>query len=45
MQNGIIGAGGVLDNCILDKEVEIRPAQQLRGALDLPFLAVKRKVI
>ncbi|MFC5531384.1 glucose-1-phosphate adenylyltransferase subunit GlgD [Cohnella yongneupensis] len=45
MQNGIIGENGALDNCILDKEVEIRAEQQLRGAKDLPFLAVKRKVI
>lgn len=45
MQNGIIGPGSVLDNCILDKEVVIRASQQLRGVPDLPFLAVKRKVI
>ncbi|MFD0670576.1 glucose-1-phosphate adenylyltransferase subunit GlgD [Cohnella sp. GCM10027633] len=45
MQNGIIGENGALDNCILDKEVEIRPDQQLKGATDMPFLAVKRKVI
>lgn len=45
MQNGIVGENGSLENCILDKEVEIRPLQQLRGAEDLPFLAVKRKVI
>jgi glucose-1-phosphate adenylyltransferase len=45
MQNGIVGENGSLENCILDKEVEIRPLQQLRGAADLPFLAVKRKVI
>lgn len=45
MQNGIIGENGVLDNCILDKEVEIRADQQLKGAADMPFLAVKRKVI
>lgn len=45
MQNGIVGQNGTLENCILDKEVEIRPLQHLRGAEDLPFLAVKRKVI
>ncbi|MBW5446826.1 glucose-1-phosphate adenylyltransferase subunit GlgD [Cohnella sp. CFH 77786] len=45
MQNGVVGENGSLENCILDKEVEIRPLQQLRGASDLPFLAVKRKVI
>ncbi|MFC5701108.1 glucose-1-phosphate adenylyltransferase subunit GlgD [Cohnella faecalis] len=45
MQNGVIGENGSLENCILDKEVEIRPLQQLRGAEDMPFMAVKRKVI
>jgi glucose-1-phosphate adenylyltransferase len=45
MQNGIIGEGGSLVNCILDKEVEIRPQQHLQGAEGMPFLAVKRKVI
>lgn len=45
MQNGVIGQDGTLENCILDKEVEIRPSQQLRGATDMPFVAVKRKVI
>ncbi|WEK55561.1 MAG: glucose-1-phosphate adenylyltransferase subunit GlgD [Candidatus Cohnella colombiensis] len=45
MQNGIIGKYGTLDNCILDKEVEIRSEQQIRGAVDQPFIAVKRKVI
>lgn len=45
MQNGIIRENGSLENCILDKEVEIRPMQQLRGAPDMPFLAVKRKII
>lgn len=45
MQNGIIGESGTLENCILDKEVEIRPLQRLRGSADMPFLAVKRNVI
>jgi len=45
MQNGIVGENGVLDNCILDKEVEIRPSQQLRGSAEVPFIALKRKVI
>jgi glucose-1-phosphate adenylyltransferase len=45
MQNGIIGENGSLENCILDKEVEIRAMQHLRGARDMPFLAVKRKII
>ncbi|CAM3791539.1 glucose-1-phosphate adenylyltransferase subunit GlgD [Cohnella lubricantis] len=45
MQNGIIGESGMLENCILDKEVEIRPLQRLRGSSDTPFLAVKRNVI
>ncbi|KIL34349.1 glucose-1-phosphate adenylyltransferase [Cohnella kolymensis] len=45
MQNGIIRENGSLDNCILDKEVEIRPMQQLMGSPDMPFLAVKRKII
>lgn len=45
MQNGVIGESGALENCILDKEVEIRPLQRLRGSADMPFLAVKRNVI
>ncbi|WP_276352016.1 glucose-1-phosphate adenylyltransferase subunit GlgD [Cohnella caldifontis] len=45
MQNGVVGENGSLTNCILDKEVEIRPMQHLRGAEEMPFLAVKRKVI
>lgn len=45
MQNGIIGEGVSLENCILDKEVEIRAMQQLRGSRDLPFITLKRKVI
>jgi glucose-1-phosphate adenylyltransferase len=45
MQNGVIGENGALENCILDKEVEIRPQQQLRGTADVPYLAVKRYVI
>jgi len=45
MQNGIIGENGVLENCILDKEVEIRPQVQLRGSSEVPFIALKRKVI
>ncbi|WP_256757118.1 glucose-1-phosphate adenylyltransferase subunit GlgD [Cohnella sp. WQ 127256] len=45
MQNGIIGVNGSLENCILDKEVEIRAMQQLRGSTEMPFIALKRKVI
>jgi glucose-1-phosphate adenylyltransferase len=45
MQNGVIGENGSLENCILDKEVEIRALQQLRGSTDVPFIALKRKVI
>lgn len=45
MQNGIIGENGSLENCILDKEVEIRALQQLRGSAEMPFIALKRKVI
>lgn len=45
MQNGIVGEGGMLENCILDKEAEIRPLQQLKGSPDMPFLAAKRHVI
>ncbi|MCD9021384.1 glucose-1-phosphate adenylyltransferase subunit GlgD [Cohnella silvisoli] len=45
MQNGVIGEGGSLENCILDKEVEIRALQQLRGSSEMPFIALKRKVI
>ncbi|MCC3373341.1 glucose-1-phosphate adenylyltransferase subunit GlgD [Cohnella sp. REN36] len=45
MQNGVVGADGVLENCILDKEVEIRPQQHLKGSAHMPFLALKRNVI
>lgn len=45
MQNGVIGTNGSLENCILDKEVEIRSQQQLRGSTEMPFIALKRKVI
>ncbi|WP_192896523.1 glucose-1-phosphate adenylyltransferase subunit GlgD [Cohnella sp. AR92] len=45
MQNGVIGENGALENCILDKEVEIRPLQQLKGTSEMPFLALKRNVI
>jgi glucose-1-phosphate adenylyltransferase len=45
MQNGVIGEGGSLENCILDKEVEIRALQQLKGSAEMPFIALKRKVI
>lgn len=45
MQNGVIGANGSLENCILDKEVEIRALQQLKGSTQMPFIALKRKVI
>ncbi|MBM7568104.1 glucose-1-phosphate adenylyltransferase subunit GlgD [Paenibacillus sacheonensis] len=45
MQNSVIGEDGSLESCILDKEVEIQPFQQLRGVPDMPFLALKRKVI
>jgi glucose-1-phosphate adenylyltransferase len=45
MQNGVIGKNSSLENCILDKEVEIRALQQLRGSAQMPFIALKRKVI
>jgi glucose-1-phosphate adenylyltransferase len=45
MQNGVIGKNSSLENCILDKEVEIRPLQQLMGSAEMPFIALKRKVI
>lgn len=45
MQNGIVGANGSLENCILDKEVNIRPQQGLKGSADTPFVASKRNVI
>jgi glucose-1-phosphate adenylyltransferase len=45
MQNGLIGEGGSLENCILDKDVEIRAMQHLKGSIELPFIALKRKVI
>ncbi|XID94088.1 glucose-1-phosphate adenylyltransferase subunit GlgD [Paenibacillaceae bacterium WGS1546] len=45
MQNGVVGENGTLDHCILDKEVQIRPDQRLRGSAESPFIALKRKVI
>nr|WP_080840916.1 glucose-1-phosphate adenylyltransferase subunit GlgD [Cohnella algarum] len=45
MQNGVVREDGTIENCILDKEVEIRKQQQLKGSADMPFLAVKRNVI
>ncbi|GAA3407573.1 glucose-1-phosphate adenylyltransferase subunit GlgD [Paenibacillus hodogayensis] len=45
MQNGIIGENSSLENCILDKEVEVRPAKGLKGSTDTPFVAIKRNVI
>ncbi|QHW30122.1 glucose-1-phosphate adenylyltransferase subunit GlgD [Paenibacillus rhizovicinus] len=45
MHNSVIGEDGSLESCILDKEVQIRPFQQLRGVPEMPFLAIKRKVI
>lgn len=45
MQNGIVGEGGFLENCILDKEVEIRPLRELKGSNQVPFVALKRNVI
>jgi glucose-1-phosphate adenylyltransferase len=45
MQNGVIGKNSSLENCILDKEVEIRALQQLKGSTEMPFIALKRKVI
>jgi glucose-1-phosphate adenylyltransferase len=45
MQNGVIVKNSSLENCILDKEVEIRALQQLKGSTEMPFIALKRKVI
>ena len=45
MQNGIIGENSVLDRVILDKDVRIEPARELRGAESVPYLAGKRKII
>ncbi|MEF3306082.1 glucose-1-phosphate adenylyltransferase subunit GlgD [Paenibacillus sp. GYB003] len=45
MQNSVIGANSSLEHCILDKEVEVRPAKGLKGSVDTPFVAVKRNVI
>ncbi|WP_274650413.1 glucose-1-phosphate adenylyltransferase subunit GlgD [Paenibacillus humicola] len=45
MQNGLVGEGSVLERAILDKDVTIEPGRELRGAVQSPFLAVKRKVI
>jgi glucose-1-phosphate adenylyltransferase len=45
MQNGVVGEGGFLENCILDKEVEIRPLRELKGSIQVPFVALKRNVI
>jgi glucose-1-phosphate adenylyltransferase len=45
MQNGIVGEHGFLENCILDKEVEIRPLRELKGSVQAPFVALKKNVI
>lgn len=45
MQNGVIGENSSLENCILDKEVEVRPFKGLKGSPDTPFVALKRNVI
>lgn len=45
MQNSVIGENSSLENCILDKEVEVRPLKGLKGSDDSPFVAVKRHVI
>jgi glucose-1-phosphate adenylyltransferase len=45
MQDGIIGPDSYLDHVILDKDVSIQNGQDLRGAKEFPFIAVKRKVI
>ncbi len=45
MQNGEIGPHSCLDHVILDKEVRIEAERDIRGVLNSPFVAVKRKVI
>lgn len=45
MQNGEVGEGSSLDHVILDKEVHIEAGRDIRGVIDAPYLANKRKVI
>lgn len=45
MQNSVIGEDSSLENCILDKEVEVRPLKGLKGSAETPFVAMKRNVI
>lgn len=45
MQNGEIGENSAVDHVILDKEVRISAGRDIRGVIDSPFVAVKRKVI
>jgi len=45
MQNGVIGAGSMLQHSILDKDVIIADDRDVRGAESSPYLVGKRKVI
>lgn len=45
MQNGEIGENSAVDHVILDKEVRIAAERDIRGVIDSPFVAIKRKVI
>jgi len=45
MQNGVISERSNINHVILDKEVHIQAEQDIRGAADSPFVAIKRKVI
>ncbi|MGO4542074.1 glucose-1-phosphate adenylyltransferase subunit GlgD [Paenibacillus sp. 2TAB19] len=45
MQNGIIGENSFISHSILDKDVEVESARDIRGVESSPFLAGKRKII
>lgn len=45
MQNGIIGENSFIQHSILDKDVEVEPSRDIRGAESSPFVAGKRKII
>jgi glucose-1-phosphate adenylyltransferase len=45
MQNGLIQEGSQLNYVILDKEVCIEREQDIRGVINAPYLAMKRKII
>ncbi|MFX3633642.1 MAG: glucose-1-phosphate adenylyltransferase subunit GlgD [Candidatus Pristimantibacillus sp.] len=45
MQNGEIGENSLIQHSILDKDVSVQADRDIRGTIDSPFLAGKRKTI